>query len=168
MKIEPQRTIRYYYLKFIRLKGDPCTLARGVAVGTFIGITPTIPFHTVMALALALVLRGSKVAALLATFIVSNPLTFFPQYYFSWQIGNWLTPGKHSWEEVSILIDAILQGGNFGETLAALGKIGINSLAILLGGGIILAVPFTIGFYFLSYWIFYSIQKKRLEKKKLS
>ena len=168
MKFEPQRTIRYYYLKFIRLKGDPYTLARGVAVGTFIGITPTIPFHTVMALTLALVLRGSKVAALLATFIVSNPLTFLPQYYFSWQIGNWLTPHKHSWEEVSILIDAILQGGNFAETLAALGEIGINSLAILLGGGIILAIPFTIGFYFLSYWLFCSIQKKRLEKMKLS
>jgi len=39
-KIEPQRTARYYYLKFIRLKGDPAMLARGVAVGVFIGITP--------------------------------------------------------------------------------------------------------------------------------
>ena len=74
MKIEPQRTIRYYYLKFIRLKGDPSSLARGVAVGTFIGITPTIPFHTVMTLALAFLLRGSKVAALLATVIVSRDL----------------------------------------------------------------------------------------------
>ena len=94
MKLEPRRTARYYYLRFIRLKGDPSVLARGVAVGTFIGITPTIPFHTVMALGLSFILRGSKVAALLATFLVSNPLTFFPQYYLSWQIGNWLLPGK--------------------------------------------------------------------------
>jgi uncharacterized protein (DUF2062 family) len=165
MKIEPQRTIRYYYLKFIRLKGDPCTLARGVAVGTFIGITPTIPFHTIMTLALALVLRGSKVAALLATFIVSNPLTFFPQYYFSWQIGNWLTPGKHSWKDVSILIDAIINGGKFGETLTALGQIGMESLIILLAGGMVLALPFTLFFYCLSYMLFRSIQKKQLEKK---
>jgi uncharacterized protein (DUF2062 family) len=168
MKIEPQRTIRYYYLKFIRLKGDPSSLARGVAVGTFIGITPTIPFHTVMTLALAFLFRGSKVAALLASVIVSNPLTFFPQYYFSWQIGNWLTPGKHSWDEVSVLIDAILKDGKFSETLAAFGKIGINSLLILIGGGIILAIPFTIGFYFLSYWLFRSIRNKRREKKILS
>ena len=41
-------------------------------------------------LTLALFLRGSKVAALIASVMVSNPLTFFPQYYFSWQIGNWL------------------------------------------------------------------------------
>jgi len=168
MKFEPNRAIRYYYLKFIRLKGEPCALARGVAVGTFIGITPTIPFHTVLTLALAFILRGSKVAALLASVMVSNPLTFFPQYYFSWQIGNWLTTRKHSWEEVSFLIDAIIKDGNFSETLAALGEIGINSLIILIAGGIILAIPFTLGFYFLSYWLFCSIRKKRLEKKELS
>lgn len=168
MKIEPIRAIKYFYLKFIRLKGDPATLARGVAVGTFIGITPTIPFHTVLTLSLALLLRGSKIAALLASVMVSNPLTFLPQYYFSWQLGNWLTPGKHSWEEVSILINAILNDGNFGETLAALGKMGMTSLVILIGGGIILAIPFTIAFYFLSYWLFSSIRKKRLEKQELS
>ena len=167
MKFQPRRTARYYYLRFIRLKGHPSVLARGVAIGAFIGITPTIPFHTIMALLFAFILRGSKVAALLTTFIVSNPVTLLPQYYFSWQIGNWLTPGKHSWEEVSILIESITDGGRFGETLAALGEIGIDSLMILLWGGIILALPFTIAFYFVSYILFSSIQKKRLEKKAL-
>ncbi len=110
MKLDPKRTARYYYLKFIRLKGEPCVLARGIAIGTFIGITPTIPFHSVMALALAFLLRGSKVAALLATFVVSNPLTFFPQYYLSWHIGNRLLPGKHSWGDVSELINLVVNG----------------------------------------------------------
>ena len=142
-------------------------MARGVAIGTFIGITPTIPFHTVLTLLFAFILRGSKIAALLATIIVSNPVTFFPQYYVSWQIGNWLTSGRHSWEEVATLIESIVNGSNYAETLTALGHIGINSLIILIGGGIILALPFTIAFYFLSYHLFCSIQKKRLEKKKL-
>ena len=164
MKLEPRRAVRYYYLKFIRLKGHPSVLARGVAVGTFIGITPTIPFHTVMALGLSFILRGSKVAALLATFLVSNPLTFFPQYYLSWQIGNWLLPGQHSWEDVSILIDAIINGGKFSETMAALGEIGIESIIILVGGGIVLALPFTFVFYCMSYIFFRTIQKKRMEK----
>lgn len=167
MKIEPQRTIRYLYLRFIRLRGEPSVLARGVAIGTFIGITPTIPFHTVLTLLFAFLLRGSKIAALLATFIVSNPITFFPQYYLSWQIGNWFSPGKHSWEEVSTLIESIANGSNYAETLTALGHIGINSLSILIGGGIILALPFTMAFYFISFHLFCSIQKKRLEKKKL-
>lgn len=167
MKMEPQRTIKYFYLRFIRLQGEPSILARGVAIGTFIGITPTIPFHTVLTLLFAFILRGSKIAALLATVIVSNPVTFFPQYYLSWRIGSWLTPGKHSWEEVSILIESVVNGGKYAETFAAFGKIGINSLMILIGGGIILAIPFTIAFYFLSYRLFCSIQKRRLEKKKL-
>ncbi|MBW2465955.1 MAG: DUF2062 domain-containing protein, partial [Deltaproteobacteria bacterium] len=98
MKLEPRRAARYYYLRFIRLRGEPSVLARGIAVGTFIGITPTIPFHTILALLFSFILRGSKVAALLASVLVSNPLTFFPQYYFSWKIGNWFTPGNHSWE----------------------------------------------------------------------
>jgi len=165
MKIEPQRTIRYYYLKFIRLKGDPSSLARGVAVGTFIGITPTIPFHTVMVLALALFLRGSKVAALIASVMVSNPLTFFPQYYLSWQIGNWLLPGKHSWEDISELINLIVNGAKFSEILTAFSHVSMNSLTVLIGGGIVLAIPFTALFYCLSYIFFRTIQKKRLEKK---
>ena len=81
MKFQPLRASKYYYLRFIRLRGKPSVLARGVAVGIFIGITPTIPFHTILALIFAYVLRGSKIAALLATFLVSNPLTFFLQYY---------------------------------------------------------------------------------------
>jgi uncharacterized protein (DUF2062 family) len=167
MKLKPRRAARYYYLRFVRLRGHPSVLARGVGIGAFVVITPTIPFHTILALILAFIFRGSKVAALLTTIIVSNPVTLLPQYYISWQIGNWLTPGKHSWEEVSSLIESVISGGKFGETLASLGEIGIDSLMILLGGGIILALPFTIGFYFISYILFRSIQKKSFEKKVL-
>jgi len=168
MNLDPRRTAKYYYLQFIRLKGEPGVLARGIAVGTFIGITPTIPFHTILALAFAFVFRGSKVAALLATVVVSNPLTFFPQYYLSWQIGNWLLPGKHSWEDVSELINLVTTGAKYQETLAALSHVGINSLSVLIVGGIILAIPLTIVFYCMAYTFFSTLHKKRLEKKTLS
>ena len=139
MKLEPRRAARYYYLRFIRLRGHPSVLARGVAVGTFIGITPTIPFHTILALIFAIILRGSKVTALLAAVIVSNPLTFFLQYYFSWKIGNWFTPAEHSWDEVSSLLDAVVNGENYRGAFTVLAEIGLDSLVILIGGGIILA-----------------------------
>jgi uncharacterized protein (DUF2062 family) len=164
MKLEPRRTARYYYLRFIRLKGHPSVLARGVAVGTFIGITPTIPFHTILTLIFAIILRGSKVTALLAAVVVSNPLTFFLQYYFSWKIGNWFTPAEHSWDEVSSLLDAVVNGENYRGAFTVLAEIGLDSLVILIGGGIILAIPFTIAFYLLTYMLFRSINKKRLEK----
>jgi uncharacterized protein (DUF2062 family) len=164
MKLEPRRAARYYYLRFIRLRGHPSVLARGVAVGTFVGITPTIPFHTILALIFAIILRGSKVTALLAAVIVSNPLTFFLQYYFSWKIGNWFTPAEHSWDEVSGLLDAVVNGENYRGAFTVLAEIGLDSLVILIGGGIILATPFTIAFYVLTYMFFRSINKKRLEK----
>jgi uncharacterized protein (DUF2062 family) len=164
MKLQPRRAARYYYLRFVRLRGQPGALARGVAVGVFIGITPTIPLHTIMAIIFAMILRGSKVAALLATFLVSNPLTFLPQYYFSWRIGNVIKPCEHTWEEVSILINAILDGSSFFDTLGALSEIGLDAFLTLLAGGIILATPFTIIFYFGSYIMFGAFQKKRLEK----
>jgi hypothetical protein len=164
MKLEPRRAARYYYLRFIRLRGHPSVLARGVAVGTFIGITPTIPFHTILALIFAIIFRGSKVTALLAAVIVSNPLTFFLQYYFSWKIGNWFTPAEHSWDEVSGLLDAVVNGENYRGAFTVLAEIGLDSLVILIGGGIILATPFTIAFYVLTYMFFRSINKKRLEK----
>ena len=167
MKLEPQRASRYYYLKLLRLRGHPGILARGVAIGTFIGITPTIPFHTILVLFFAIILRGSKATALIAAVVVSNPLTFFLQYYFSWKIGNWFIPADHSWEEVSSLLEAIIIGGNFGGKFTALTEIGFDSLMVLIGGGVILATPFTIAFYLLAYMFFRSVQKKRLEKQVL-
>jgi uncharacterized protein (DUF2062 family) len=86
------------------------------------------------------------------------------QYYFSWKIGNWFTPAEHSWDEVSGLLDAVVNGENYRGAFTVLAEIGLDSLVILIGGGIILATPFTIAFYVLTYMFFRSINKKRLEK----
>jgi len=46
--------IRQYGQKIKQLQGDPHHVALGMAIGVFVGVTPTIPFHTVIAVALAL------------------------------------------------------------------------------------------------------------------
>ena len=164
MKFQPLRATKYYYLRFIRLRGKPSVLARGVAVGIFIGVTPTIPFHTILALILAYIIRGSKIAALLSTVLVSNPLTFFLQYYISFRIGNLIIPGNVSWEKMSELMEALSSGANFSESITALGHMGLDALIILLIGGSILALPFTLAAYVLSFLFFRSLQEKRREK----
>ncbi len=164
MKFEVRRTIKYFSLKFIRLKGDPHFLAMGVAVGLFIGTTPTIPFHTIAALAMAILLRGSKIAALLASMAISNPLTFFFQYYFSWKIGNWLYPANLRWEQIEALLKTITTDVGLSVSLAALGKLGMAALATLVLGGCLLALPIAAVGYLLSYRFFAAIQKKRREK----
>ena len=164
MKFQPRRAAKYYYLRFLRLRGKPGELARGVAIGIFVGITPTIPFHTILALILAMILRGSKIAALLSTVLVSNPLTFVPQYYLAFRIGNWLSPKNISWEKMTELMEALSSGAHFRESFAALGHMGLDTLMTLLVGGSILAIPFTIASYVLSFLFFKSLQQKRLEK----
>ena len=73
--------------KIKRLQGNPHYIAMGMAIGVFIGVTPTIPFHTALAIALAFVLRGSKPAAAIGVWI-ANPLTIPLFYYASYRVGS--------------------------------------------------------------------------------
>lgn len=161
MKFEPRRTIRYYYLRIIRLQGDPHVLARGVAIGVFVGITPTIPFHTILAIVLSFILRSSKIAALLFTVIVSNPFTLFFQYYFSWRLGTWLTFKDLSWEKIHVILNLIVAHTGFRETVIALSGLGKDALLVLLVGGVTLAIPFTLVGYLLAYLFFSRLHRNK-------
>ena len=52
------------------LQGDPQYLSRGMAIGIFVGFTPTIPFHTILAVMLAIFFRGSKSAAAIPAYFL--------------------------------------------------------------------------------------------------
>ncbi len=161
----PKRLTRYYQLRFQRLKGDPRYLARGIALGTFIGVTPTIPLHTVLTLALSVILRTSKIPALLATVAVSNPLTFFLQYYLAWRIGNFIHPGVLSWERVMTMMTILRTHESFAVCLNAVGGLGFDAATVLLSGGIIIATPMALGGYFISLRFFTAIADKKDRKK---
>lgn len=166
--MNPKRTSRYYYLKFVRLKGDPRSLAWGTAIGTFLGITPIIPFHTVLNLIITFLTRTSTIAALLASLIVCNPVTYVPQYYFSILIGNAVTPYHFTWERMKAVLDILLAKPGIMESLRALADLGYEAIIILLVGGSILALPFTVASYFLSLRLFVKIREKRRGKRVLN
>lgn len=84
-----RRALHYFYLRFIRLRDSPETIARGVAAGVFAGLFPFIATQTLIAILLAAIVRGNKIVAAAATWI-SNPFTAFPIYAFNFQIGRWL------------------------------------------------------------------------------
>ncbi|MDH4321383.1 MAG: DUF2062 domain-containing protein [Desulfobulbaceae bacterium] len=157
----PQRTLRYYYLRVIRLRGEPSELARGVGIGMFIGITPTIPLHTVLILLFTIISRGSKIAGLLASVVVSNPLTIPPTYYLSWRVGEGLTGTAISWANVKSVMELVLSDAGFMERLAAVMHLGREALVTLLLGGFVLALPFGVAGYFLSYRFFANLESKR-------
>jgi uncharacterized protein (DUF2062 family) len=72
------------------------SLARGVAVGLFVGLTPTVGIQTVLLLCACLLLRANFPVAFIASW-VSNPLTMGPLYVAyavigETLLGDWLLP----------------------------------------------------------------------------
>ncbi|MBW1917110.1 MAG: DUF2062 domain-containing protein [Deltaproteobacteria bacterium] len=134
-----RRRIRFFYLRFRRLQGAPRKLACSVALGVYIGVTPTIPFHMVIALALSSIFRLSRVAAVMGCWI-SNPLTIPPFYYFSFKVGQLILFSGESFS----LPDTF----NFLEVL----RLGWRINLALQVGGLIIALPVAVIAYFLTYW----------------
>lgn len=160
-----QRVLRYYKLRFLRLKGDPKHLARGAALGIFIGITPTIPLHTIAILIAAPLFRANLIAAFLTSVAFCNPLTYFPQYYLSWLIGNALTPYNLTWARIKGVLDIVLSGSGIQDKLIALSELGVDTVIVLCLGGTILAIPFTVAGYILTFKLFKKLQHKRKHRK---
>lgn len=69
------------------LHPDRRTLARGVAVGAFVGLSPTVGFQTGLTLLGCVLLRGNFPLAFLVTWI-SNPVTMAPLYLAFNQLGK--------------------------------------------------------------------------------
>lgn len=82
-----QRTVRYFYLRFIRLQGSPEYIARGVAIGVFAGMFPILGLQMIVSVALAAIMGGHKIVAAAASWI-SNPFTYIPMYGFNFWIGQ--------------------------------------------------------------------------------
>ncbi len=159
-KMNPQRSTRYLYLKFMRLKGSPHSLAIGAALGVFIGIMPVMPLHTLLIILVTLLTRTSTITALLTSFMVSNPFTFIPQYYLSTMIGNVITPFELTWPRIKEALNIMLQHQGWSISLMALVDLGYEAIIVLVAGGIVIALPCAIGVYFLSLRFFVHIRKK--------
>ncbi|MBA4490114.1 DUF2062 domain-containing protein [Paracoccus sp. S1E-3] len=78
------RASQYVLHRVRRLPDQPHKIGRGVAAGVFISFTPLHGFHFLIAAAIAWLIGGNILAALLATF-VGNPITFpFIAYAATW------------------------------------------------------------------------------------
>jgi uncharacterized protein (DUF2062 family) len=159
--INPGRTVRYQWLRLVRLRGDPFILARGIAIGTFIGLTPTIPFHTVLIIFFCAVGRGHLVAGLIVSILVSNPLTIPLQYYISWKVGTILTGSSFSWEQVKYLM-GIARDVNIFEAVNLIYVDSFRLMVSILLGGIVFSLPFAITAYFSALRLYIRYQSKRM------
>ena len=160
------RQFRYIYLRLIRLRGHPHELALGMAFGIFIGMTPTIPFHTIVAIALALAFKASKITAALGTWIC-NPLTIYFIYNYCYKIGSLILGFDHNTKFLSPVIEAISHGEFLNIITTILGGGGMVVAAFLLGGivlGIVFAIPsYVIFLYFFKAFISWRKSRKLIK-----
>ncbi|MGR3343772.1 MAG: DUF2062 domain-containing protein [Paracoccaceae bacterium] len=84
-----RRALSYVIHRLRRLPDPPYKIARGIAAGVFVCFTPFFGVHFFLAMALAFVMQGNIVAAVIATFF-GNPITFPIIATLSVELGSWM------------------------------------------------------------------------------
>lgn len=80
------RRLRFIYIKILREKKNPKYNARGVALGLFVGMTPTMGIQMYIAVPLSILFKANPILAALLVWI-TNPVTFIPIYAFNFMVG---------------------------------------------------------------------------------
>jgi uncharacterized protein (DUF2062 family) len=133
------------------LQGEPRHMATGMAIGVFIGMTPIIPFHTITAVALAFIFKGSKPAAAIGVWI-ANPITIPFLYVGSFKAGTLLL-------NKPIPLDAGF------ESIQDLLSLGIDATIAMVTGGALLGILPGIIAYIVTYKFFRAVRSAALQKK---
>ena len=137
------------YDQFISLKGKPEKIALGMAVGVFIGVTPTIPFHTITIVALTFLFRQNFTTAFIGATVISNPLTIPFLYVLQYHLGKCLL--GNGWGDIAFTNYSIWDIMNTGWNIAC----------PLLLGGFIMALVLAIPAYFIAYRAVVIIRERR-------
>lgn len=144
-----RRSLHYFYLRFIRLRGTPESIARGLAAGVFAGLFPLIATQMAVAILIAALIRGNKMAAATATWI-SNPLTGVPIYAFNFQVGQWLLGS----EAQSFSAESF----NSWQDIMQLGTVFVTDLLV---GCLVVASVSAVCSYFLALWVVRQVRDRR-------
>lgn len=143
----PRERLGQMLVRLRQLEGNPHHLALGMAIGVFVSITPIIPFQTVVAIALAFVVRGSKSAAVLGTWL-SNPLTIPVVYLANYKLGCILLGYQNSLDRIAF--------HSFSELMA----LGLEVTWAMIVGGAMIGAVLGVLFYFITLRAVVSFRRK--------
>lgn len=130
-----------------QLEGNPHYLALGMAVGIFVSITPIIPFQTLVAIALAFLVRGSKSAAVLGTWL-SNPLTIPVVYYANYKLGCLLLGYQKALDSIAF------------DSFSQLMELGLEVTLAMIVGGVVIGAILGVVAYFVTFRGFILIRRR--------
>jgi len=164
-----KKKIAFFVEKIKKLHGDPHYVALGMAIGVFTAITPTIPFHTILAIALAFLLKASKPAAILGVW-VSNPLTLVFLYIACYKVGHFFFEDSgQALKSIELLIDHFESNIELSQKIIYLIefiKTKIRTFLIMTAGGVILGLPSGAVTYYITKKFMAGVHRKTKPPKK--
>lgn len=126
------RQFKLNLIRLIRLRGQPDEIARGMALGLFVGMTPTFGVQMFLALILAILLRQNKIAALIGVWN-TNPLTAPFIYGLEYEVGRVLLGLPHPETTIEFTREALQQLGWLLASPLCLGSLVIGVPVALIG-----------------------------------
>ena len=140
--------LRKVLRRIVYARGSSQSIAFGVALGVFIGFTPTAGFQMLLAAFLATLLGVNRLAAILPVWI-SNPFTIAPIYYYGFRVGAAILrvedvgAVRERFVALGERISAVSLGdfaGTVGAVVGEMGRLGFDILVPLIAGSIILGL----------------------------
>ncbi|MBE6358769.1 MAG: DUF2062 domain-containing protein [Lentisphaerae bacterium] len=142
------RFCKYMYTKIVRANGSPDYIARGWALGMFVGCVVPVFCQLIVAIPLSFVVRGSKIGAALGTFITTPPTAIFIYPVQIW-VGNKLINGDLSADSARRLLDVFnSEALSFSEKWQSFVRLGGDLVAAFFAGGLAWALIMTPLTYF--------------------
>lgn len=160
---------RKFYLKIVREKATPEYIARGWSIGMFYGCTIPIGLQLVCSIPTSFLLKGSKIGAVLGTFI-TNQITVFFIYPAQCYVGAKLLGLDLSYGDIKIKLKDLMEASSLLEFRDALMKLaGELSVSFLVGGAIMAAVFTPITYIAVKRMVVaYRIRTEKRRKKRLA
>jgi hypothetical protein len=141
-------SLGYIYVKLVKQKGTPDYIARGVAIGFFIGLFIPFGFQVAVAIALAFIFNAAKIPAFACTW-VTNHFTVFIIYPFQCWVGSYLIGNPLKFEKVEQQLSNLVNERSW-ESLKALGG---QLVASFFAGGFLFGVLLAVPGYFVSLYL---------------
>ena len=129
--------------KILREQATPEFIARGWAIGMFYGCAIPFGFQLILSIPTAVILKGSKIGATVATF-VTNHFSIFIIYPVQCWLGNRLLGGDISYGAISHALSDVVKE----QSWDSLARIGGDLVSAFFVGGLFFAVIFTPVTYF--------------------
>lgn len=140
------RTYRALFLKLMRTQASPASLARGVALGLFIGFLIPMGLQILVVLPLAFLLKAAKIPAVAFTFVTNHVTVFFIYPVQCW-VGSYLMFNPISLQSLEAQLDGLIHAPDMQTAMVEVARMGLQlGGAFFLGGALFGVIAGVIGY----------------------